>query len=86
MHSSALITMDCLCEQLFLSALDGHGAHDGKKTVFQHLQLSNLHNLYNFLSAARKLYFSSKLALLYDQRLGHFLNDAIAKLSDIENL
>lgn len=77
--------MDCLCEQLFLSVFDGYGVHDGKKTVFQHLQLSNLHNLYNFLSAARKLYFSSKLAL-NDQRLGHFLNDAIAKLSDNENL
>lgn len=64
--------LQLFCEQLFLSALDGYGAYEGKKTVFQHLHLSNFHNLYNFQSAARKLHFSSKLGLLYDQSLGHF--------------
>lgn len=69
---------------IFISTQQKLGtSHDGKKTIFQHLHLFNVANLYHFLHATS--YISRKLAFLCDQSCGHFYY-AITKLAYNENL
>lgn len=71
-HFSVLTNGLSLWTIIFISTWSKLGtSHNRKKTVFQHLHLSNIHNLYHFLHAT--ICFSRKLGLLYDQSFWHFL-------------